>query len=88
MLAWRVNRYFMRIEVLDVVAGEDGIDTCIRHRRHVGHRAGDVGIDRVVDVEEQFGPDVGVETARCPVLALGAATDMQEGFLDSTCNAS
>jgi len=70
----------MRVEVFDVVAGEDGIDRGIGHGGHVGHGADDVGGYAGVYVEAEFSPVGGVEALGGLVLALGAAADVEEGF--------
>ena len=68
----------MRVQVLDVVAGEDGIDRARSHGRHVGHGAGHIWRDRGVDVQTDFLPLVRVEATGGLGLALGAAADMEE----------
>ena len=73
-------RHFMRVKMLDVVAGKQGIDRGIGHAGHIRHGADNVGIDGLVDVEAEFLPVVAVETARGLVLAFGAAADVEEGF--------
>ena len=71
------ERHLVRIEMLDVVAREHRIDRRRRHRRHVGHGAGDVGLHGRVDVEPDLGPVRGVEAGGGAVLALGAAADVE-----------
>lgn len=68
--------------MLDVVTREHRIDRSRRHRRHVGHGAGDVGLHGRVDVEPDLGPVRGVEAGGGAVLALGAAADVEQGGHD------
>jgi len=49
-------RYFMRVEMLDVVRRKNGIDAFVANRFHVRHGADDIGIDGLVDVEAHLPP--------------------------------
>ena len=71
----------MRVQVLDVVRGEDGIDRAGSNFRHIGHGAGDVRRDGGIDVQPDFAPSVGVEAAGGLCLALGAAADVEDFHL-------
>ena len=66
----------MRVEVFDVVAGEDGIDRSSCHSRHIGHGADDIWRDQGVNVQTHFLPFVRVEATGGLGLAFYAAADV------------
>ena len=70
----------MRVEVLDVVRGEDGVDRTGGHSRHIGHGAGDVRRHRRIDVEPDLRPSIGIKAAGGLRFALGAAADVEKVF--------
>ena len=70
----------MRVEMLDVVAGKQDIHRRIRHRRHIGHGADNIGGHTLIDVEAEFLPVGAIEAACGLVFALGAAADVEESF--------
>lgn len=78
------DRHLVRIEVLNVVAGEDRIDRAAFYRRHVGHRANDVRFDAGIDVEPQLGPFRRSKAARGPIPTLWPAAYVEEGWHRST----
>jgi len=70
----------MRVEVLYVVRGEDGIHRAGSYSRHVGHGAIDIRLNGRIDVKPDFRPRLGIEPPSGLVLALGAAADVEEGL--------
>ena len=70
----------MRVQMLNVVRGEDGIHRTRRNSRHIGHRADHIRLNGRIDVQTDFGPLWGIETLGGFVFALGAAADVEERF--------
>ena len=70
----------MRVQVLYVVRGEDGIDGTRGHSRHIGHGAGDVRRHRRIDVEPDLRPRIGIKAAGGLRFALRPAADVENGF--------
>ena len=68
----------MRVEVLYVVRGEDGVDRTRTNSRHIRHRADHIRRDRGVDVKTDFLPLIRVEATGGLGLALWAATYVKE----------
>ena len=74
------HRNFVWVQMLDIVAGINGIDRLGPHRRHVGHGANDIGLGRGVNVQPDFLPLGRVEATGRSVFALVAAADVEELF--------
>jgi len=70
----------MRVQVLDVVLGEDGVDRTRGHSRHIGHGAGHVRRHRRIDVEPDLRPRIGIKAAGGLRLALRPAADVEKVF--------
>jgi len=66
--------------MLDIVAGEDSINRCICHGRHIQHGAHDIRLDVFVDIQAKFFPIRSIESTGGLLFPFGAATDVEEGF--------
>ncbi len=65
--------------MLQIVAGEDGVELLAFDHRHVGHRGDDVRLRIGIDVQPGLSPLPGVVKGRmCVGLCLGSAADVQQ----------
>ena len=73
------QRHLVRVQVLDVVAGENCLHAGAGHRTHVGHGALHIGLHAGINIEAQLFPFGRIETGGSVRFVFGTAAHMQKG---------
>lgn len=68
----------MGVEMLQIMAGKDGIDTLCLNRTHIGHGAGDVWFNSWIDIKPDLRPYGLIEAIGRLIFALLAAPNVEK----------